>query len=167
MSTLALTKTASVRCLEISIILLNKLRKSTGGDEGWLCRPLRRHHCPRALIGFINIRSNTCNQLSYSWSAWVSVLILTNSSLTLFINILLPFSILIKKKIISGKKKKKRRQTRGRSSSTLLKMHIGVSFYISRTDPVHSISLKQSPWWKPTGSFFQIFFLPLRDAVRV
>lgn len=69
-----------------------------------LWRPLHRHHCPHILIRFINIRSNTCNQPSYSWSVWVSVLILTNSSLTLFINILLPFSILIKKKITSGKK---------------------------------------------------------------
>lgn len=37
---------------------------------------------------------------------WVSVVILSNSSLTLFVNILLAFSILIKKKITSGRKKR-------------------------------------------------------------
>lgn len=63
------------------------------------CRPLHRNHCPCTLIGFINISRSTRNQPGYSRSAWVSVLIHTNSSLTLFINILLPFSILIKEKL--------------------------------------------------------------------
>lgn len=147
------------------IILLNKLKNHR---RWWDCGDYFTDITALTLIRFINIRSNTCNQPRYSWSVWVSVLILANSSLTLFINILLPFSILIKKKKLhQDKKKKKKGGKHGRSSSTLLKMHISVSCYISRINLFHAISLKQSPWWKPSGSFCQLFFSPPRRCASL
>lgn len=46
------------------------------------------------------------------------------------------------------------------SLSTLLKMHIGAAFFISRTDLFYSITLKQSPRRKTSGSFSETLSAP-------